>query len=234
MGVTPRLRKPPFNSGDLWHYSTKGVTLLFNHLMNWLEFFLSYLLSCLQGLTRLQDLRLYNLRSNTTEDILLSGIPHLTCLTVARYPEWPFRGECVILEPNVLAGKTQLQRLELSDCRMNGGLVGTARLMLNLQYLGQLTYLNLNNCVSRSEPSLSAAAYSALTASSKLRHLAVQSCRLPVDAWQHLFPVGKQLPHLTELSLEFDSPPTHQHVTCASNSLVSCCPGLQSLRLIGL
>lgn len=56
-----------------------------------------------------------------------------------------------------------------------------------------------------------------------------------VDVWQHLFPVGRQLSHLTELSLEFDSPPTHQHtVTPAGSRLVSCCPRLQLLRLWGL
>jgi hypothetical protein len=193
------------------------------------------LASFLQGLTCLKELRLRDLKGDTTEDILLSGIPYLTCLMMAGgSSQWPFRGECVILEPDVLAGKTQLQRLELLDCRMNGGLVGTARLMLNLQYLGQLTYLSLHNCVSRREPSLAAAAFSALTASSKLQHLGVKWCMLPVDAWQHMFPVGRQLPHLTELSLEFDSPPTHQHTTPAGSRLVSCCPRLQSLRLWGL
>ena len=150
------------NGENLWRSNTMRCTDVF------LVFFL-------QGLGCLQELRLRDLKGDTTEDILLSGIPHLTCLTMAGgSSQWPFRGECVVLEPDGLAGKTQFHRVELSDCRMDGGVVGTARLMLNLQYLGQLTYLSLHNCVSRSEPSLAAIAYSALTASSKLQHLALK------------------------------------------------------------
>jgi hypothetical protein len=46
-----------------------------------------------------------------------------------------------------------------------------------------------------------AEAYAALTASSTLQHLNIKSCRMPIGAWQHMSPIGRQLPHLTELNI---------------------------------
>ena len=77
-----------------------------------------------------------------------------------------------------------------------------------------------------------AAAFSALTASSKLQHLDLNRCMLPAAVWQHVFAAGRQLPQLRYLNIG--------HVTKASSGaaaaaapegsrLVSCCPGLQHL-----
>jgi hypothetical protein len=46
-----------------------------------------------------------------------------------------------------------------------------------------------------------AAAYSALTASSKLQHLDINGCLVPEGVWQHVFPSGRQLPDLRELNI---------------------------------
>jgi hypothetical protein len=78
-----------------------------------------------------------------------------------------------------------------------------------------------------------AAAYSVLTASSKLQHLMIYHCQLPAGAWQHMFPAARQLPHLTMLDLSNVCKPDSASPALApgASSLVSCCPGLQALRI---
>jgi hypothetical protein len=107
------------------------------------------------------------------------------------------------LEPGALAGKTQLQRLQVKY--MHPKLTGAqlAQLLSHLQPLQQLTNLNLAHSLTADEQdSPPAAAYAALTASSKLQHLDLTCCTLQAGAWQHMFPAGRQLPQL--LSLDFD------------------------------
>jgi hypothetical protein len=99
---------------------------------------------------------------------------------------------------------TQLQRLELVKCSIAGGPAGAAQLLSHLQALQQLTYLDVNNLdltgrLDSDSASPPAAAYSSLTASSKLLHLDISWGVLPAGAWQHMFPAGKQLPHLRTL-----------------------------------
>jgi hypothetical protein len=112
------------------------------------------------------------------------------------------------------------------------------QLMSNLKQLQQLTHLELLCSYPINEEDnmqLLAASHSALTASSKLVHLDLSCSSLPAGVWQHVFPTGRQLPHLrslnisraTELSAARASAPEGSH-------LVSCCPGLQFLDIQGL
>jgi hypothetical protein len=99
------------------------------------------------------------------------------------------------------------------------------------------------------------AAYSALTASSKLQYLTLRGCALPADPWQYLFPNGRQLPHLRSLDMPFvramrvetlppppwdPAGPQQTHLTLkrasapGSSRLASCCPSLQHLDITGL
>ena len=50
---------------------------------------------------------------------------------------------------------------------------------------------------------ISAADFSALTASSKLQHLSLSRCWLPAGVWQHMFPAGRQLPQLRSLKITY-------------------------------
>jgi hypothetical protein len=98
--------------------------------------------------------------------------------------------------------------------------------------LQQLTYLNLECSLEATAP---AAAYSALTASSKLKHLNVNRCMLPTGVWQHVFPAGRQLPHLQELDVGYCTVHTSEDLAAAAapegSRLVSCCPALRSLQM---
>jgi hypothetical protein len=186
----------------------------------------------LTALTRLADLRLGDLvpeRQRVTASIL-SGMCHLTRLAVIS----------AAFEPAALADKPKLQHLELAVCTVQppvGG-SGLVALLSQLQQQTQLTHLDLRHsvrmgamgaAVGRNPP---AAAYAALTASSKLQHLSISECRLPADVWQHLFPADRQLQHLTSLdisavdNLSYGASPAPE-----GSRLVSCCPSLQSLNL---
>jgi hypothetical protein len=121
----------------------------------------------------------------------LSGLQHLTHLHVVEGI-----GSTSVFEPDALAGKTQLQHLEVVRYSIAGGSAGVAQLLSRLQPLQQLTYLDLRKSLRSQDPSPPAAAYSALTASSKLRHLGVSFCTLPAGVWQHILPAGRQLPKL--------------------------------------
>jgi hypothetical protein len=113
-----------------------------------------------------------------------------------------------------------------------GGAAGTAELMTYLQELQQLTYLGFRNISAATAP---AAAYSALTASSKLQHLDISNCTVPAGAWQHVFPAGRLLPHLRVLDLlEVCHSDGHAAAAPEGSPLVSCCPGLLSLQLLDL
>jgi hypothetical protein len=91
------------------------------------------------------------------------------------------------------------------------------------------------------EGDIPAAAFSALTASSKLQHLDISDCMLPAPVWNYMFPPGRQLPHLHFLNLTNFLHPTGCDFDTQAlaligsrHRLVSCCPGLQSLLMQGL
>jgi hypothetical protein len=97
----------------------------------------------------------------------------------------------------------------------------------------QLTLLHLKGIVCE-DGSASAAALSVLTASSKLQDLGVIECWLPEGVWQHVFPAGRQLPHLQKLEIYHVSEYSGTVVTAEGpegTRLFTCCPGLQHLSM---
>lgn len=93
-------------------------------------------------------------------------------------------------------------------------------------------HLSLSHSLQLNWDNPPAAAFSALTACSKLR-LLKRGCRLPAGALQHLFPFGRRLPHLTSLDLaRITTVPTFEDASAPDGSrLVRCCPGLQLLDM---
>jgi hypothetical protein len=180
-------------------------------------------LRSLRALTRLVGLEL-DLASYSPcclDTDMLSGAVQLTRLQA-------YRG----FEPQVLAGKTQLQHLTLMEC--DESRAGAAQLLSGLQHLTQLTYLDLSSyCRWRADtggPILPPAAYAGLTASSRLQHLDFRDNTLPSAAWQYMCPPGRTLLRLQHLNIcdvkEADGAPTLLN----TSTLVSCCPGLQTLK----
>jgi hypothetical protein len=167
----------------------------------------------LSTLTRPADLRLQRIECRFTAS-MLSGVQTLTRLQLAG-------PSCASFDPAVLAGKTLLQHLELQFQALLDRAPG-AQLLAQLQLQHELTCLILrDSCKPQSMPQ--AAAFAALTASSKLQHLDVSGCSLPTGVWQHVFPAGRQLPRLRVLSITtsvFDG-----------TRLVSGCPALQCLAI---
>lgn len=162
---------------------------------------------------------------------MLSGATQLSWLLVYRLG----------FEAGALAGKAQLQHLVLSECyvgRLASPLPprpsGVAQLLVELQQLTQLRYLNLSgSCCWRRyslEPSPPPAAFAALTASSRLQHLVYSSNMLPAAAWQHVFPAaGRTLPQLRSVDISHltDHGPGERPLVPDTSNLVSCCPGLE-------
>jgi hypothetical protein len=195
----------------------------------------------LQALTRLVDLRLAHAPiKNDAPTVLsasmLSGAHNLTRLHV--FGNYGY--DEVVVDPAVLAGKTQLQHLQLAYAGFTSGAAGVAQLLSHLQPLQQLTHLDLRDSLSNvGQGNPPAAAYSALTASSKLQHLDISYCTLPAGVFRHVFPAGRQLPHLRSLDLHWvkqagaswDGIPA---LAPEGSRLVSCCPGLQLLNVANL
>ena len=132
----------------------------------------------------------------------------------------------------VLAGKPCLQHLELTECSMLDA-AGTAELMYYIEQLQELTHLNFSNSLKCGRvwvyPNPPAAAYSALTASSKLQHLDISGCTVPAGVWQKLFSPNKQLPHLR--ALHISGVRSGSAAAPDGSLLTSCCPGLQLLDM---
>ena len=181
-------------------------------------------------LTRLVDLRLLELQgSYKLTARMLSGAQQLTRLELSA-------GDSLVpLEPAALAGKTLLQHLVLISGDLCDDERGATQLMDHLQHLQQLTLLSLGRTLHAAQTCPEVAAYSALTASSKLQHLGLTRCCLPAGVWQHMFPAGRQLPHLRVLDVSYVRHPWSVLAAAPEGTrLVSCCPGLQSLSLQGL
>jgi hypothetical protein len=188
----------------------------------------------LQGLTRLQDLRLSCKNAITIEGSMLSSAHCLTRLELLNESkDDDDEAEVLfVVQPAVLAGKTSLRYLWLMGCTIAGDSAGVTEFMSHLGQLKQLTYLNLMSSLRDPAP---VASYSALTASSKLHEMDLQSCCLPEGVWQHMFPTGRRLPHLQWLIIEYVRTPSGVASTFPDGgSLVSCCPVLQILEMDGL
>jgi hypothetical protein len=185
-------------------------------------------LTPLQALTRLVDLEFSIVDNVTVTADALSNMCGLTCLRLSSVSG--------VVDPGALVGKSRLQHLDLSSCRLAGGAVGVAQLLSQLEHLQQLTRLQLA-CIlaSTDEGDSPAAAYAALAASSTLQHLDVCGCTLPVGVWQHIFPAGRQLPHLQTLNVAAVKLPAGAYSAAPDgNRLVDCCPGLQELEMLWL
>jgi hypothetical protein len=62
--------------------------------------------------------------------------------------------------------------------------------------------------------------------------LEVSKCQLPEGVWQHVFPAGRQLPHLQSLAISDVSLPSGDQASAPEGSrLVTCCPGLRCLDI---
>jgi hypothetical protein len=170
----------------------------------------------LQALTRLADLQL-GARLGNAGDVtadMLSGADQLTRLVVSQQR----------FEPRALAGKSQLQHLNLYGCSVVPA-AGVAQLLSELQHLTELTHLDLggSSCRVWAGPSPPPAAYASLTASSQLQHLDFNNNILPSAAWQYMCPPGRTLPRLWYLNIR------GTRAAPDTSALASCCPGLQSL-----
>lgn len=92
-------------------------------------------------------------------------------------------GQPPSLDPAVLSSMSGLHHLALQELRLPSA--AAAELLRVLPELLELTYLNLNGTLLHEAPS--AAAYSALTASSQLQVLRLDRFALPPQSWQHIF-----------------------------------------------
>jgi hypothetical protein len=157
---------------------------------------------------------------------LLSGTSVLTHLELAGCK----------LDPRVLSRNAKLQHLNPGGgCSLvDSGTTGMQQLLSRLVDLTQLTHLGLDdNAYVDGAGNPAVAAFSALTVSSKLQHLDISWNGLPAAVWQHIFPPGRQLPHLETLILEcINDPATGDPIPAPEGSrLVSCCPSLQCLDI---
>jgi hypothetical protein len=151
------------------------------------------------------------------------------------------------LPPTLLGSVTQLQTLHLDTCTLlpigpeaEDESEGTAALLDALIKLTHLQDLELQDTGIRTT-SVSPQRFAALTASSHLTRLAVQSHkggRLPKGAVRHMFPSQRQQRLLRHLELRIlywhgfiDSAWRIDSTDLAS--IASCCPGLQHLDVTG-
>jgi hypothetical protein len=108
-----------------------------------------------------------------------------------------------------------------------------AQLLSELQHSTQLTQLDLDgSCKASSDLGgpIPPAAYASLTASSRLQHLDFHSSTLPSAAWQYMCPPGRTLPQLRHLDISDVKEADGSQALPDTSALVSCFPGLQSLR----
>jgi len=183
--------------------------------------------AALTGLQHLQHLTALRL-SNMPWAINLHSIPAMTVLTAMRVLQ--LSGSSSV-DAAVLTGSSQLQELALR-CRKTWDAEGSAALLAAVGQQAQLTRLELL-LYGRTWRPPSAAAYSALTASSHLQQLEIQGCELPACAWQQMFPPGRCLPELRRLWLQAEyNRGTRQQLSPADmQAMVSCCPALAYLYL---
>jgi hypothetical protein len=175
----------------------------------------------LQALTRLVELHLdrpLNDMLTITAD-MLSGMQRLTHLQLVHH-------KC---EQGLLVGLTQLHHVGLAWCDILGG---DSEFLSQLESMGHLTHLNLMFSLKGA----AARDCSALTASSKLQHLNICECSLPAGVWQHMFPTGRQLLHLTYLDIQRvkwrDVPARYVPAAPGASLLIRCCPNLRYLNAV--
>jgi len=214
-------------------------------------------LSCLSAL---QHLQLVRLGATTTPAALssLQALQALTCLflegayfrltssttpylsTLLRLQALQLHA-CNGLEPVLLSKLTLLETLELwltSVCNNRHDDSGpepstaTERFLALLPDLNHVTALVLHYALHDRVPT-AAAAYAAITASSRLQSLDLFSTAIPDEAWQHIFPLqGRQLLQLSSLDLRLNVYICQQGMDSSGlQGLVNTCPSLQQLQL---
>lgn len=203
---------------------TKLTELSLGHLKHARPACIAGMLQELRGLVRLQlvDLRC-NLSASTTP-----GFAQLTKLRFLRL-SW-----CVVskvLEPALLQDMTELEELSLSRVKLQAfdmGGSGGDQLLDLLPQLQELTHLTLSNVRGFGESH--AAAYAALTSSSKLQHLGLHRFKhngYGGAVWEHVF--DTQLPQLVSLDLSNICP---QLLDEDLDYVKVRCPGLGELNMV--
>jgi hypothetical protein len=160
---------------------------------------------------------------------MLTGMQQLTKLQLHIQN---FGQRCLDVKPGMLSTKSHLQHLSLCASLEPLSEWSVSGFLPELQQLTQLTYLELDFVLDPPVPS--AAAYAALTASSKLQVLRLGYCKLPPRVWQHLLPPGKQLLQLQELRVGLQPAYEGLHTLPEGgadlDTLVGCCPNLRVLH----
>lgn len=141
------------------------------------------------------------------------------------------------LEPAALASTSrQLQHLSLTGFSIRG--LSCAAFLLALHPQQQLTHLRLDGQQDE-HIQISGSCYTALTASSNLQHLDLH-IQLPLsNLWNTLLPPVRKLPRLQEFSVHslhrvaFHGFRGHLPPNRHAQRLVSACPALRQLRLLG-
>jgi hypothetical protein len=195
------------------------------------------------GLSRL---RVADLRSRYTAD--LQPLPAVLCPPLL--PQLSGLQELVLYKaqfyPSVLRCMTKLKVLQLEGCDvLPAGRDSAAEFLAAVGCMTDLEEMSMRGAVLDPDPAVfrfskaPAAAYAALTASSKLRELVFDADGeppLPSGALRHMFPKGRVLPHLTMLSLEGKSldPEINTHWFVTAHQLTAAfaaCPALRSLHI---
>jgi hypothetical protein len=181
-------------------------------------------------------------RRHPSIPIFVIAIPPLVCCPITMISKNGWREVFLVSQlqvshvcifVGVLAGKTRLRDLTLQNCTVPSGAAGVSQLLSHLQPMQQLSFLSLKGSMSEGGPS--APAYSAVTAGSQLHDVIISGNVLPAGVWQHLFPAGRRLPHLTCLEMSGVLEPSGGAASAPKGSRqVSCCPGLQSLDVRGV
>jgi hypothetical protein len=160
----------------------------------------------------------------------LPGIERLTALEDLSVEDCNLHPSCLL---PMTAGLTRLNienvTLRPIQAQQDGDL-GASQLLQLLARLTALRELNLEQ-IGGSWPQ-QASAYSALTASSNLQELLIDTWRISAAAWAHVFPVGRQLPQLHSFSAAgFGGNDRAPFGRADITRLVSCCPEMTDLRI---
>jgi len=157
--------------------------------------------------------------------INLHSMPAFTVLAALRVLQLD---DCPSVDAAVLATTSQLQQLELG-CKDLWNAEGSAAMLAAVGQQQGLTKLRISHYRCWSTPS--AAAYSALTASSHVQHLQLIGCEFPAGAWQQMFPPTKCCPELRQLYSWTRDTQVQPLSPADTVAMVSCCPRLDSITL---
>jgi hypothetical protein len=187
---------------------------------------------CLAGIKKLRALTGLSLSRSrhrlATDPVDSCSIRHLTKLRSLQL-DW-----CTLTTSDV-SRLTALTALQLQNVTFSEGLHVAFFPWLESLLLAVLSVGAMKDAAAAGAELAPAAAWAAVTASSALQQLDLSRVNLPREAWQHIFPVGRQLLQLT--SLQLPSVSRYEQVKraeCMSTNevraLVMCCPALVQLE----